>query len=151
MPKETVRRRNKRPERGSVRVRRPSMPRDLAPEGRAEWRRVVGLLDEMGHIHETDRSLLVRYCRAWEDWNEYDRLLTQTSPLIKGVKGALVRNPLWMLRRDTGVTLTELAVQLGITPTARLRNGVKHERDADDGAEENRPAVLDHYRRMVGG
>ncbi len=122
------RRRNSRPTRGVVTIVRPAMPRELTGEARAEWRRVLTLLEEIGALHTVDRSLLIRYCRGWAEWCELDALLLKTGRLVKGQKGNLVRNPLWLLRRDTGQALNDLAAQLGISPSARLRSGVRHQR-----------------------
>jgi len=49
---------------------------------------------------------------------------------VRGQKGNLVRSPVWLLRRDAEQVLTELGRQLGLTPLARLRAGIVHERAA---------------------
>jgi P27 family predicted phage terminase small subunit len=133
----------------SIAVARPSLPRTLAGEARAEWNRVVPELEEMGVIASVDRALLIRYCRAWGEWCELDALLDQSGKLIRGQKGNLVRNPIWLLRRDAEETVTELARQLGLSPMARLRAGVAHVRPPDPGEEERRIAVIDEYRRRL--
>lgn len=128
LPKPYVRRRKRRPNEQAVTIARPKMPSNLSDEAKAEWRRVVPQLEEMGVIASIDRGLLIRYVTAWADWLELDRLLQQSSKLIKGQKGNLVRNPVWLLRRDADETVTELARQLGLSPMARMRAGVLHER-----------------------
>jgi P27 family predicted phage terminase small subunit len=106
------------------------MPRDLPAEAKAEWRRIVPQLEEIGLLATIDRGVLVRYCTTWADWQELDRLLQRSGKLIKGQKGNLVRNPLWLMRRDAEQMLADLARQLGLSPAARLRSGVAHERPA---------------------
>ena len=133
----------------SVTIARPPMPRTLMGEARAEWRRVVPELEEMGVLTSVDRAVLVRYCTAWSDWCELDALVRRSGKLIKGQKGNLVRNPLWLLRRDVGETVTELGRQLGLSPMARLRSGVVHERPPDPQDEEWRAAVFEDYRRRL--
>ena len=149
LPHAHARRRNPRPSRGSVTTGRPAMPRDLAGEARAEWKRTVALLEEMGVLHSVDRSLLVRYCHGWAEWRELDAQLARTGRLVRGQKGNLVRNPLWLLRRDVGQELLALAVQLGVSPTARLRNGIRHERPRP--REEEGVRAIDDYRRELQG
>ena len=148
LPSPFARRRNVRPVRGTVTTSRPAMPRDLPAEAKAEWRRVVAVLDEIGALHTVDRSLLIRYCSTWAEWVEVDALLTKTGRLVRGQKGNLVRNPLWLIRRDAGQALNDLASQLGISPAARLRNGVRHERPEPERDEEG-ISVIEEYRRLL--
>lgn len=47
------------------------MPRGLAREAQAEWRRVVPLLDDLGILAgDLHRGVLVRYCTAWAEYVE---------------------------------------------------------------------------------
>ena len=128
VPARNPRRRNARPPAaGTIASRRPAVPRELAGEARKEWQRVTAYLVEVGAIHLVDRTLLIRYCVAWSEWVELNDLLQKTGRLVTGQKGNLVRNPVWLLRRDAEVTLQELTRELAITPAARLRLGVRHE------------------------
>lgn len=131
-------RRNKREITGTVTVARPTMPSDLAVEAKAEWRRVVPELERMGRLTKLDRALLIRYCSAWGDWRSLDADIAKTGRLVKGQKGNLVRNPLWLMRRDAEQTVTELARQLGLSPDSRLRAGITHQ--APQPKETERPA-----------
>ena len=132
LPKPNAVRRNRREVSGTITVARPAMPADLAAEAKAEWRRIVPEIERMGLLTKLDRGLLVRYCTAWADWRELDAALARSGKLIKGRDGNLVRNPLWLLRRDAEQTATELGRQLGLSPDARVRAGVKHEAPAKD-------------------
>lgn len=147
IPSPYARRRNVRPGHGVVTSSRPAMPRDLAPEAKAEWRRVSAVLEQIGALHTSDRSLLIRYCSTWAEWVEVDALLTKTGRLVRGQKGNLVRNPLWLIRRDAAQALNELATQLGISPAARLRNGVLHE--SPEPTSESDIVAIEEYRRML--
>jgi len=146
-----TRRRGAQPSAGHhVTVARPVIPRALKGEARAEWNRVVPELEAMGVLASIDRSLLLRYCTAWADWCELDGLLQKSSKLIRGQKGNLVRNPVWLLRRDAEDALMELGRQLGLSPMARLRAGVVHDRPPDTDAEDRQLAVIEEYRRRLG-
>jgi len=128
LPKANPIRRNKREISGVAVVSKPTMPANLSAEAKAEWRRVVPELERMGTITKLDRAVLIRYCTAWADWIELDAQLARTGRLMKGrEEGTFVRNPLWLLRRDAESTVTELGRQLGLTPDARVRAGVKHQ------------------------
>ena len=99
-------------------------------------------------MHTVDRALLIRYCSTWAEWVEIDAMVTKTGRLVRGQKGNLVRNPLWLIRRDAGQALNDLAAQLGISPTARLRNGVRHERP-EPARDEEGISAIEEYRRML--
>ncbi len=103
------------------------MPATLSAEAKREWRRIVPVIDAMGILTTVDRAVLVRYCTAWADWVELDAQIAKSSRLIQGRDGNLVRNPLWLLRRDAAAEVAALSVQLGLTPVARLRSNIKHE------------------------
>jgi P27 family predicted phage terminase small subunit len=151
LPKPYARRRNRRQTSGkSVMVGRPPMPRDLPPEAKAEWRRIVGELEAAELLSSIDRAVLVRYCTAWADWRELQRLLQQSGKLLKGARGHFVRNPLWFLKQDAEQTLTELGRQLCLSPMSRLRAGIRHEVPKEEGES---PSVLaiEEYRRVLEG
>lgn len=151
LPKPNPRRRNKRPTSGkSIEVARPVMPKTLSEEAKAEWRRIVPELEDMGLIARTDRALLVRYCTVWADWCELNENLQKTGKLIKGRMGnnSLVRNPLWLMRSDAEATLSDLMKQLVLSPNSRLRAAVAHEKPAEDEPETG-PTALDEYRKRL--
>jgi P27 family predicted phage terminase small subunit len=151
LPKPFVRRRNRRQTSGkSVIVGRPPMPRNLPPEAKAEWRRIVGELEAAGLLATIDRAVLVRYCIAWSDWVELQRLLEHSGKLLKGARGNLVRNPLWFMKQDAEQTLAELGRQLCLSPMARLRAGIKHEPPKEEG-ENPTVVAIEEYRRMIEG
>ena len=145
-PKPTARRRNKRKVTGGTRTERPVMPRTLPDEAQKEWRRVVPVLLEMGVLTPIDRAALIRYCTAWAEWLEVQDAIARTGKLIKGrTERVLVRNPLLFVRRDLEQTLDYLCVQLNLTPTSRLRNGIKHEPPAP--VEDDRISSFERYKQ----
>lgn len=129
---------------------RPPMPRTLPAEAKAEWRRVVPELESIGLLATIDRGVLIRYCVAWADWVELHGLIQQSGKLLKGAKGNLVRNPLWLMKWDAEQTVTELGRQIGLTPVSRLRAGVAHERPEEPEEELASLAVIEEYRRRLG-
>ena len=151
LPSPVVRRRNKRVTSGKkLTLRRPAMPRDFEGEAKAEWQRIVPELHEAGLLTGVDRAVLMRYCLMWADWCRVRAELAVAGEMIPGKDGVLMLHPLWRVRTDAERTLTELARQLGLTPMARLRASIAHEKpsvqDVDGG-----PTVLDEYRAKLGG
>jgi P27 family predicted phage terminase small subunit len=126
------------------------MPRSLAGEARAEWNRVVPELEAIGMLASIDRAVLIRYCTAWADWVELDGLLRKSGKLIRGQKGNLVRNPLLLVRSDVEAILSDLGKQLGLSPGARLRAGVVHDRPPDPDERSAAVLVIEEYKRRLG-
>ncbi len=151
LPQPWARRRNRRQTSPrAVTIGKPVMPRALPVEAKAEWRRIVPVLEQVGLLTTIDRAVLVRYCCAWADWLELQKLVQQSGKVLKGARGHLVRNPLWFSLQDAGATVGELGRQLGLTPIARLRAGITHELP-DDG-QDDRPVIsIEERRRMLGG
>ena len=83
----------------AVLIRRPAMPKSLAKEAKAEWRRVVPELEEMGFLANVDRAFLIRYCYAGPDYAECRELLDKSGKVVRGQKNNIVRNPIWLLMR----------------------------------------------------
>lgn len=149
VPKEVRRRRNKRPPGGTrIAVGRPRMPRALTGEARAEWNRIVPEIEAMGLLATLDRGALIRYCRAWADWWQVDAQIQATGLLIKGRRDGLVRSPLFLLRIDLEATLSDLGKQLGLSPAARLRQGVRH--DVSQPEDDARPRAISEYKKALG-
>ena len=146
-----ARRRNKRASTGkTIPVAAPEMPDDFDGEAAAEWERVVPEIEAMGLVATLDRAVLIRYCRGWADWWLLDEKLRDTGLLVKGARNGtgLVRNPLWMMRSDIENTLEALGKQLGLTPAARLRAGVKHEMPEAGTGKVQVTAIEDYRKRL---
>ena len=151
LPVPYARRRNPRRVNGRVvTIGQPAMPDDLPPEAEAEWRRVVPELEEIGVLASIDRAALIRYCCAWADWVELQDLIQKSGKLIKGQKGNLVRNPLLLARSDVEATLSDLGKQLGLSPGARLRQDIRHERPEDPNEVPASVQAIAEYKRRLG-
>jgi P27 family predicted phage terminase small subunit len=151
LPTPNPRRRNKRDTKGFITTSRPAIPSTLRGEARAEWRRVVTHLEEIGALAAVDRSLLIRYCTAWADWVELDELLKRSGRVVQGQKGNLVRSPLWLLRRDAEASLNELARELTLSPAARLRIGFEHRPEMPPEDTEGESEIVRYYKQVLGG
>jgi len=152
LPKPHARRRNKRPAISNrrVQVERPALPKTLVGEARAEWNRIVPQLEMAGLLAKLDRGTLIRYCVAWADWCELNTQLQATSKLIRGARGNLVRNPLWIMRGDIEATLADLGRQLGLSPTARIRAGIRHDAPEEEPELPGITAIA-QYRKTLSG
>lgn len=125
----------------------PDLPAGLCEEAQAEWQRIVPELEAIGLLATVDRSILMRYCQAWADWLSLNENLAATGMLVRGRRDALVRNPLWLLRHDAEAVLSDLGKQLGLTPAARLRQGVTH--DLPEEETETAVMAIEEYRKRL--
>lgn len=132
MPSDNPRRRNKKPDLGlsTIEAKAPAVPKELKGEARAEWKRIVPELERVGLLAKVDRALLIRYCSAWASWHRINAELEkpETTLLVAGRDGSMIRNPLYLLKAQAQREVDESARLLGLTPTGRLRSGVKHVR-----------------------
>ena len=144
-----ARRRNKRLSTGKrIEVAAPEMPDDLDGEAAAEWERIVPEIEAMGLIATLDRGVLIRYCRGWATWLDLDQKIRDIGLLVQGARDGMVRNPLWMMRSDVEATLEALGKQLGLTPAARLRAGVKHEEPQASDSKARITSIEDYRKRL---
>lgn len=112
----------------------PGCPTWLAPEARAEWRRVVPELDRIGMLSKIDRAALAAYCETWATfvtaqrdlherglvlYLEAERAQTETEEVVIYVKA--VKNPSVLIARDAAAQVRQFATEFGLTPSARSR------------------------------
>lgn len=146
-----ARRRNARPAPvAEVAASTPAMPRTLKGEAAAEWKRIVPELEQMGVLATVDRAVLVRYCVTWADWVECNDLLQGSGKVVRGKDGQLVRNPVWLLRRDAETTLADLGRQLCLSPVARIRSNVKHTQDEQSSDGPTLSEIAEYRKRVYG-
>lgn len=98
-------------------AKRPSCPKWLSKEAKAEWRRQVAELDTMGMLAQADRALLVAYCDAWGEF----------AALVEQLAGKRVsKKDGWRLtvqKAKAADRMLKIAAQFGFTPAARARLG----------------------------
>lgn len=49
---------------------KPTCPSFLSREAKAEWKRQVGVLEEVGVLSAVDRAALAQWCEAWSEWRD---------------------------------------------------------------------------------
>ena len=102
----------------------PERPADMRPEAVAEWERVVPILENLGILCPQDRAALVLMCEAWADYQDAKAECLERGVLIQehrkdGMKW--VRNPAIGARTDAYSRWKGLALEFGLTPSARSR------------------------------
>ncbi len=98
----------------------PTAPSWLSAEAKAEWKRVVPALDELGLLATVDRAALATYCANWSTFAQADREIG-TDLVVVGYRGVTVKNPLLQIRRDAAAQCLASGRELLLTPLSRLR------------------------------
>lgn len=97
-------------------------------DARAEWRRVVPVLDRLGLLSAVDRTVLADYCLCWARVLECERALAgglMLEVVKTGRDGAsyvdTVRHPLSTTVTDYRRAMRAYIAELGLSPSARGR------------------------------
>ncbi|WP_460406566.1 phage terminase small subunit P27 family [Actinophytocola sediminis] len=103
-------------------------PEGITAEVRAVWDFTVLHLEIMGTAAASDRDALHAYCEAVVAHAKASEILAKSAVLIKGIHGALVRNPALQIQRDSARSMLRFAQEFGLTPSARTGIEVGAER-----------------------
>ncbi len=103
----------------------PPAPKHLAPEARAEWKRIMPGLIERGIITRSDLSGVEAYCTATGIVRVIAEKTGNTALPIPPYKLAGVQIRYMQIAR-------QLAAEYGLTPTSRARVGGTKTEDEDD-------------------
>lgn len=101
------------------RQKAPYRPRDLDPDAKPVWERIIREMPS-GVITAADTDILRMYCESVASYTRNRNLLTDTGAVIRGARGReLVVNPLARIVREEREAARLLARELGLTPAAR--------------------------------
>ena len=99
---------------------KPNPLMDLKPPvflnkyGKAEWKRIVPVLAELGLLTEVDRAALAGYCNAYGTWEDANREMRGKSMVIFTEKGYPVQNPLLNVVNKQSDIMKAYLVEFGI-------------------------------------
>lgn len=99
----------------------PRCPSHLGAEARREWRRLVGVLHDMGVITVIDRAVLAAYCQAWGRWVEAETKLKESPLLIRTPSGYVQQSPWLSVANRQMELMGRYMAEIGLTPAARSR------------------------------
>lgn len=98
----------------------PTCPSTLPAAAKAEWRRIVPLLDEYNLLTRLDGRALADYCLCCARLDEAEQDITTRGLLIQGERG-LVKNPNAQIARQYRQALVKWAELFGLSPGPRGR------------------------------
>lgn len=114
----------------------PACPAGLGRAAKAEWRRVIPILDEMGILSKADRSVIAAYCQAWQRWLEFEKAIDEHGSTFVTDKGYVCQRPEVAMAKNQAALLRALAGELGLSPAARSRVEVPEKPPEKDKTEE---------------
>jgi P27 family predicted phage terminase small subunit len=111
---------------------RPERPKDLDPKARAEWDRVIPLLEEMRVISRVDGAALAVYCRAYSTWRKACADIDENGLFSETVLGGVKPNPAVAMQIQAGAQMARVLVEFGATPSSRSRLTAPADRAQDE-------------------
>ncbi|GHE49923.1 terminase [Camelimonas fluminis] len=109
----------------------PKPPKDMTPEAKKEWARVMPVLVERRVLSEADLAAVERYCDATGDIAIARARIRKDGDYVANRLGELKRHPAFATLRESTAEARRWAAELGLTPASRSRAGA-HEDDADN-------------------
>ena len=108
-----------------VPARPPYAPRFLNEDGKKEWRRVVGILMDLGLYTELDRAALTMYCQAYGRWVQAERILATQDLVLVGSEGGMYQNPMLHVANKAWEQMRKILAEFGLSPSSRSRLQLK--------------------------
>lgn len=113
------------------------VPSLLDRSARAEWRRLADVFaDDATRFREGDRAALTAYCVFFSAFTRAAADVGKRGTTVPGRSNSdadrMVKNPNVQAMRDAATQLRYWARELGLTPDARGRMGIKDEVEDDD-------------------
>ncbi len=98
----------------------------IASRSASPWKRIAGVLYDMGVITKIDRAVLAGYCQAYGRWVEAERKLREGPTLIKTPSGYVQQSPWLGISHKNQELMGRYMAELGLTPASRSRIAVEN-------------------------
>lgn len=103
----------------------PPAPRDLDAEARVEWKRAAKQLVDAGLLMESDLIALEQYSLAIGMVRRLQPEAAKQPAVITAANGGIKSNPVHVMLAKYMTIAKSYAAELGLTPAARHRKGMK--------------------------
>jgi P27 family predicted phage terminase small subunit len=114
----------------------PDCPTWLDAAARAEWKRVIPILDAMGLIGKVDRAALTGYCVAYARFTEAEQILNRKGlvmeVLTKAGASYEMPRPEVSIAKAYFAMAKALCAEYGMTASARGRMSIMGNEEKDD-------------------
>ena len=103
----------------------PAPPSTVPEVMHAEWYAVIGDLKARRLLNDSMLGVVRAYVMAQWTAAEAERSIAEQGVFVQGAGGAMKPNPATGLLRNSRDTISRLAAELGLTPTARSRKSLQ--------------------------
>lgn len=107
---------------------KPSCPQFLSAEGKREWTRATGHLQNMGILSPADRAILVGLCQNWAIFVRASTALNGFDEFDGSVEQARVAT----LASDSFKNYSRACAAFGLTPSDRSRVNLEDKQKTED-------------------
>lgn len=107
-------------------------PPGLSDDARSVWDYYCQQVGAMRLLTSADRDALAVLCNAVVMERRASLILSQSSVIIRGQRGNMVRNPAVQVWRDAAAVVKAMCGEFGLTPSARASWAGPGKRDDDD-------------------
>lgn len=112
---------------GKEKLTPPEMPAHLNENARAEWDRILPIVEKWNLISELDSAAMALYCVSYSRWQEAEKMLatiaqeTGDSLVIMSPSKFPVQNPYLSIANRAMEDCYKYLQQFGLSPAARTR------------------------------
>ena len=99
----------------------PAAPAWLSDIARAEWERIVPMLEASKVMSPRHQQTLAAYCDSFADMVQADTELKANGTTIMDDKGRVSNHPAWNRKRDARNQMLKFAAEFGLTASALSR------------------------------
>jgi P27 family predicted phage terminase small subunit len=110
----------------------PPAPAWLCELGRAEWDRIVPMLEASKVMSPRHQQTLAAYCDSYADMVKADQELRQHGATFMDDKGRVSNHPAWNRKRDARLHMLKFAAEFGLTASALARVSVVEQKTPTD-------------------
>ncbi len=110
----------------------PPCPDALDGEARKEWERQAPELVRIGLLTKIDVGVFVMMCQAWGNFIESISKLKKHGLLLKEKDEKIKINPYHRIMQENITQYLRIAVELGLTPSARSKISIKKTEQEDN-------------------
>ncbi len=110
----------------------PEPPAWICDIGRAEWNRIVPMLEASKVMSIRHQHTLAAYCDSMADMVKADQELKQHGATFMDDKGRVMNHPAWYRKKDARLHMLRFAEQFGLTASALARVSAVEQQAAND-------------------
>lgn len=110
----------------------PPAPDWLCEIARAEWDRIVPMLEASKVMSPRHQQTLAAYCDSFADMVQADAELKANGTTLMDDKGRVSNHPAWLRKRDARNQMLKFAAEFGLTASALARVSAIEQPPAED-------------------